>query len=649
MAKLTIPEVQRKIADPATPPEELSRYFLADEAESGPFDPALRYNPETVELPATDEMRARGDVLLTGANGWARLRRRWAFESRLAGGYEGPVLVSEGDSWFQYPLRLVDTIDHLTRDYAILSLDAAGDTLQNMFDEGEYLGAIQGTKASVFLFSGGGNDVLGGGNLSAHLRDFDPSLSPADHILPSYRDVLDHAIALYDRIFRAVEDAPGDVLTLCHGYDRPVPNGGKWLGRPMRERGIPDGDFQKAVTDTMVERFNARLKKLADGFPRVEYIDLRGVVGGDPARWDDELHPTSEGYADVAARFRAAIDQKAAPRSLAEVAAARRVTRTRATLRRALKADGAAADGAPGAALPGVAALRTRSARGRQGLSLHVGLNTIDPGHYGTDGALVACEADAEDMASVARAAGFRELALLKSPDATRGAVIEAIEDAAARLKAGDVFLFTYAGHGSQMPDFNRDEENNDGLDETMCLFDAMLVDDELYHLWGKFHEDVRVLVVSDSCHSGSNIRVARAAAAAAAAAAAEPDRPAARLLDPIAANRTLRQNRAFYSELQRRTRAMNEGQLVRELSQPLRCSVLLLSGCQDDQVSLDGVANGRFTQELLSVWGEGAFDGDYARFHGAIRDGMPRTQRPNFYTVGQRNPAFLGQRPFSI
>jgi GDSL-like lipase/acylhydrolase family protein len=318
MAKLTIPEVQRKIADPTTPPEELGRYFLADEGESGPFDPALRYNPETVELPASEEMRARGDVLLAGANGWARLRRRWAFESRLAAGYEGPVIVSEGDSWFQYPLRLEDVIDHLMNDYAILSLDAAGDTLQNMFDEGEYLGAIQETKASVFLFSGGGNDVLGGGNLSAHLRDFDPSLSPADHILPSYRDVLDHAIALYDRIFRAAEDAPGDVLTLCHGYDRPVPNGGRWLGRPMRQRGMPDGDFHKAVTAAMVERFNARLKKLADTFPRVEYVDLRGVVGDDPARWDDELHPTSAAYADVAARFRAVINRKAAPRSLAE-------------------------------------------------------------------------------------------------------------------------------------------------------------------------------------------------------------------------------------------------------------------------------------------------------------------------------------------
>ena len=74
MDKISLPDLHRRIADPATPPEELGRYFLVDEAASGPFDPALRYNPETVELPDTEGMRARGDVVLAGANGWARLR-----------------------------------------------------------------------------------------------------------------------------------------------------------------------------------------------------------------------------------------------------------------------------------------------------------------------------------------------------------------------------------------------------------------------------------------------------------------------------------------------------------------------------------------------------------------------------------------------
>ena len=53
------------------------------------------------------------------------------------------------------------------------------------------------------------------------------------------------------------------------------------------------------------------------------------------------------------------------------------------------------------------------------------------------------------------------------------------------------------------MPDTNSDE-GDDRKDETWVLFDRMLVDDELYTLWGKFAQAVRIAVISDSCHSGS-------------------------------------------------------------------------------------------------------------------------------------------------
>ena len=41
-------------------------------------------------------------------------------------------------------------------------------------------------------------------------------------------------------------------------------------------------------------------------------------------------------------------------------------------------------------------------------------------------------------------------------------------------------------------------------MDETWCLYDGMLVDDELVNLFGFFNKKVRVLMVSDSCHSGT-------------------------------------------------------------------------------------------------------------------------------------------------
>ena len=50
-------------------------------------------------------------------------------------------------------------------------------------------------------------------------------------------------------------------------------------------------------------------------------------------------------------------------------------------------------------------------------------------------------------------------------------------------------------------------DENEDGYDETWVLYDRQLVDDELYTLWSKFAPGVRIVVLSDSCHSGTAIR----------------------------------------------------------------------------------------------------------------------------------------------
>jgi Caspase domain len=623
--KITVEELGRKIADPKIPEQNLSKYFLPDEQRSGAFDPALKLNPETVAVPPTPAGRARGDMLLASVNDLARLRRRGAFEAKIAGGYTGPIVVSEGDSWFQFPFLLQDIIDHLSADYAIRSLDAAGDTLQNMFNVAEYLDAVRDTNASVFLFSGGGNDVLGGGNLKEHLRDFDPSLAPADHVLPSFRQLLDHAVALYDRILRSVEALPGDILIICHGYDRALPKGGKWLGKPMSERGIKDSAFQAAIVGSMIDRFNARLKLLTDTFANAKYLDLRGVVGAKASRWHDELHPTSAAFGEVAAKFKAEIDKSAKSRSLTSTAAARRAARHRGL-------EPVPTPPTPSRVKP----------RGRRGLSLHVGLNKIDPKHYGSDAPLAACEFDAEDMANVARSAGFDVAGQLLTKQATRKAVMDGISEAAKKLQPGDIFLFTYSGHGSQIPDFNSDE-GEDGADETFCLFDGMMIDDELYDLWTEFKDDVRVLVLSDSCHSGTNIRFAPGRIVT----DGEEVRTR-RLPDPIA-GRTFRRHRDFYTKLGKTKRKIDEGRLIRELATPLRCTVMLISGCQDNQESADGTVNGRFTQALLSVWNDGQFDGNYKSFHTRIRRGMPPNQTPNLWTVGRPNPAFLGQKPFSV
>ena len=140
------------------------------------------------------------------------------------------------------------------------------------------------------------------------------------------------------------------------------------------------------------------------------------------------------------------------------------------------------------------------------GISLHIGLNSVDATHYqGWEGKLAACEADAKDMAKLAKAQKFKGATLLTKA-ATSAAVIGGIQDAASKLHTGDIFFLTYSGHGGQVPDTNGDE-TEDGFDETWVLYDRELIDDELYALWGSFEVGVRIAVLSDSCHSGSVLR----------------------------------------------------------------------------------------------------------------------------------------------
>src|SRR5216117_3817966 len=93
-----------------------------------------------------------------------------------------------------------------------------------------------------------------------------------------------------------------------------------------------------------------------------------------------------------------------------------------------------------------------------QGISVHVGLNRVDPDQYeGWDGQLTACEADAKDMEALAKAQGFKSRSLLLTKAATAAAVSAAISSAAKTLKSGDLFFLTYSGHGGQVADTNRD------------------------------------------------------------------------------------------------------------------------------------------------------------------------------------------------
>ncbi|MEB8346905.1 caspase family protein [Flavobacteriaceae bacterium KMM 6898] len=267
-----------------------------------------------------------------------------------------------------------------------------------------------------------------------------------------------------------------------------------------------------------------------------------------------------------------------------------------------------------------------------KGISLHIGLNYVDPNHYsGWDGKLNACEYDANDMFLISKSQGFQSAKLIRN-EATRNRVISAIKNAASNLIANDFFVISYSGHGGQIPDINGDED--DGMDETWCLFDGELVDDEISQLWSLFSKGVRVLVFSDSCHSGTAVKVAKRSILW------ENELSPKFMPSEIAAS-TYFSNKDFYENILKNVKEVK--------SQNIEASIKLISGCQDNQYSYDGPFNGQFTSALKRIWNGGKFSGDYFSFHKQIMNLLPDYQTPNHFNIGQLNHSFDNQKPFSI
>jgi hypothetical protein len=358
-------------------------------------------------------------------------------------------------------------------------------------------------------------------------------------------------------------------------------------------------------------------------------------------------------------------------------------------------------------------------------LSLHVGVNRVDPTKYaGWDGALSGCENDARTMTEIARAEGFTTTQLF-SQQATSGAVLGEIAKAAGRLGPAGIFMLTYAGHGGQVPNQGADAEE-DQQDETWVLFDRQLIDDELEQAFTAFKPGVSIVMLSDSCHSGSVYRVMADPGQDAIAnlkrsfytnlAAPRPGpnerepifsypRPvaASRSMSPVPARQylalvgdgpgargqeppilrfpgqdTMRGSRgldgngggtngrdgldALEGGVRTRelpldaNRAANEAQAyvldsVKQAASgrgQVQATGLLISGCQDAQLSQEVGGNGVFTTAIKHVWSANTFGASYEALHKQVLSQMGPTQTPVLTAFGAPSD-LLGRTPFNV
>lgn len=121
---------------------------------------------------------------------------------------------------------------------------------------------------------------------------------------------------------------------------------------------------------------------------------------------------------------------------------------------------------------------------------------------------------DARDLAGTLRAGGA-EVVLLLDADATRARILEEWSAIAGGVGAGDSVVLTYAGHGVQMPEALPGDEA-DGKDEVFILhgfetegpgLGERIRDNDVAAMLRQLPREVPVLLVADSCHSGTMTR----------------------------------------------------------------------------------------------------------------------------------------------
>jgi hypothetical protein len=104
-------------------------------------------------------------------------------------------------------------------------------------------------------------------------------------------------------------------------------------------------------------------------------------------------------------------------------------------------------------------------------------------------------------IVGVSAHSGMDHQVVLRDEQATAEAVRNHVGWIAAHLSPTGLFVLSFAGHGGQIPDASGYEI--DGKDETWHLWAADLVDDEIGGMLSLFPVSTRIVVVSDSCHSG--------------------------------------------------------------------------------------------------------------------------------------------------
>ena len=236
--------------------------------------------------------------------------------------------VADGDSWFDYPLPQpfpTDVRDSLrdigTPHPIILKLAYAGDAttaLLGVTKRNRLISALKDPKngpIDFIMFSGGGDDLIGDQFRfwlnDANVAHGDPQ-GGVNHELLS--DILGVVLAAYADLATIRSAFAPQAWLLVHAYDFAIPNGlgvcgfGPWLKPSLNDRGWTKlGDGSDIVRQILVE-FKQRLLAFCATTRNTIFVNTQGTLAAD--EWANELHPTPEGFRQIAEKFHTALSQK---------------------------------------------------------------------------------------------------------------------------------------------------------------------------------------------------------------------------------------------------------------------------------------------------------------------------------------------------
>ena len=209
---------------------------------------------------------------------------------------------------------------------------------------------------------------------------------------------------------------------------------------------------------------------------------------------------------------------------------------------------------------------------------------------------LRGCVNDVKDLsAALIEFYGFkkRDIKILLDGAATQKAMQAGITALVRGAKKGDVLVLHYSGHGSNVPDDEKNRDEADGRDEILCPtdlnWDKPLRDDWLRTTFDKLPAGVSFTTIMDCCHSGTNTRAIQ-----------PPDvkvkqryLPSPWGLAAAESHRGMPKN--VSSELRRSSRSVRKAKDIVNAELP----EVLITGCRDTQTSADAFINGRFNGAL--------------------------------------------------